>query len=220
MKLICCGTQNIGKSTYVRDFLKEWPMYKTPEKTYRDIIKEKGLVINEEGNEESQRIILNTLVDQAIEYSKEDNVILDRCVLDNLVYTAWLNLNDKVSDEFLDETRLIVRETLKMYDILFFIPMSKFNNVDMVEDGLRSVNVEYRTEVDTIFKAFQGSYLAGDGRIFPKEECPAFIEIYGNPIERIKLTSLYIDKTGNFYGEDQSLMSDIVMPPEKQIIVP
>ena len=72
MKISIVGTSCMGKSTYIKDFLKEWPMYKTPEKTYRDVIKEKGLVINELGNEESQRIILNVLVDQAIEYSKEE----------------------------------------------------------------------------------------------------------------------------------------------------
>ena len=212
MKISIIGTSCMGKSTYIKDFLKEWPMYKTPEKTYRDVIKEKGLVINELGNEESQRIILNVLVDQAIEYSKEDNVILDRCVLDNLAYTSWLNLNDKVSDKFLDETRLIVRETLKMYDILLFTPISKFNNIDIVSDGLRSVNPVYREEIDILFKTFQTSYLSGDGRIFPKEDCPAFIEIYGTPLERIKLTSLYIDKNGKPYGDDKSLINDIVVP--------
>jgi hypothetical protein len=210
----------MGKSTYIQDFLKEWPMYKTPEKTYRDVIKEKGLVINEAGSEESQKIILDALVDQAIEYSKEDNVILDRCVLDNLAYTSWLNLNDKVSDKFLDESRLIVRETLKLYDILFFFPVSKFNNVPLEQDGLRSTDPQYREEIDMLFKAFQQSYLSGDGRVFPSSECPAFIELYGSREERIKLTSLYIDKDGKPYGDDQSLMSDIAMPPEKQIIVP
>ena len=63
-----------------------------------------------------------------------------------------------------------------------------------------------------MFKAFQTSYLSGDGRIFPKEDCPAFIEIYGTPLERIKLTSLYIDKNGKPYGDDKSLINDIVVP--------
>lgn len=220
MKIICCGTQNIGKSTYIKDFLKEWPMYKTPEKTYRDVIKEKGLVINESGTEESQKIILDVLVDQAIEYSKDDNVILDRCVLDNLAYTTWLSLTDKVSEKFLEETKDIVRETLKLYDILFFFPISKFNSIPLEQDGLRSVDPQYREEIDFIFKLFQQSYLKSDGRVFPKDECPALIELYGSREERIKLTSLYINPEGKPYADDQSLMSDIAMPPEKQIIVP
>ena len=220
MKICATSAQGLGKTTYIQDFLKEWPMYKTPEKTYRDVIKEKGLVINESGTEESQKIILDVLVDQAIEYSKDDNVILDRCVLDNLAYTTWLSLTDKVSEKFLEETKDIVRETLKLYDVIFFFPISKFNNIPLVADGLRSVDPQYREEIDFIFKLFQQSYLKSDGRVFPKDECPALIELYGSREERIKLTSLYINPEGNPYADDQSLMSDIAMPPEKQIIVP
>jgi GTPase SAR1 family protein len=101
MKIAVIGTQNIGKTTYISDFLKKWPMYKQPDKTYRDEIKDKNLKCNEDGDEESQRIILDCLVDQAISYSKDEFVILDRSVLDNLAYTSWLNLYNKVSDSFL-----------------------------------------------------------------------------------------------------------------------
>jgi len=220
MKICVTGTACQGKTTYISDFLKNWPMYKTTEKTYSDIIKEKNLTINEEGDEESQKIILDVLVDQAIEFSKDDNVIYDRCVLDNLAYTVWLNLNGKASDEFVDKTRTIVHETLRMYDIIFFFPLTKQNPIDIVNDGLRSTNAQYREEIDSIFKIFQQTYIKSDGKIFPKDDCPAFIEIYGTPEQRIKLTELYITKEGKAYGDEDSLMSDIYMPPEKEIIVP
>jgi predicted ATPase len=219
MKLCVVGTACQGKSTYISDFLKNWNMYKTTEKSYRDIIKEKKLSINENGNEESQKIILDILVDQAIDFSKDDNVIYDRCVLDNLAYTFWLNANGKVSDEFLEKTRTIVHETLKLYDILFFFPISKFSKIELTESENRSINVEYRDEIDQIFKAFQQSYLSGDGKIFPTIESPAFIEIYGTPEQRIEMTKLYINTNGNIYGEEDSLISDLYLPPEKQIIV-
>lgn len=214
MKIAVVGSQNTGKTTYISDFVKKWSMYKTPEKTYRDIIKEKNLSINENGTEESQKIILDALVDQAIEYSKKDFVILDRSVLDNLAYTSWLNLYEKVSDKFLDQTRLIVRETLKLYDILFFLPLTKFSNIEIKEDGLRSIDPVYRQEIDTIFKAFQESYNKGDGRVFPKDDSPAFIEIFGNPEERIKMTEFYLQENGTPFGEDQSLISDISVPDQ------
>jgi len=220
MKICVTGTACQGKSTYISDFLKNWPMYKTTEKSYRDIIKEKNLNINENGDEESQKIILDVLVDQAISFTKDENVILDRCVLDNLAYTVWLNLNGKVSDEFVDQTRTIVHETLRMYDVLLFFPITKQSPIKIVDDGLRSVDPQYREEIDAIFKIFQQSYLDGDGKIFPKNDCPAFIEMFGTPEQRIKLTELYINKDGSPYGDEDSLMSDIYMPPEKEIIVP
>lgn len=209
MKIAIVGTQCIGKTTYINDFLKKWPMYKQPETSYRDIIKSKNLPINENGTEEGQEIILNALVDQIIEYSKSDFVILDRSVLDNLAYTAWLNLTGEVSNVFLEKTRRIVMESLKLYDILFFLPLTKMSKIDIEADGVRSVNEQYREEIDVIFKSFQNSYHKGDGRVFPKTDCPALIEIFGSPIERIKLTELYLDNSGKCFEETESLLSDI-----------
>jgi predicted ATPase len=217
MKIAVVGTQCVGKSTYIKDFLKKWPMYKTPEKSYRDIIKEKNLPHSSKSNEETQNLILNFLVDQAIEFSKKDNVILDRCVIDVLAYSSWLNLNDKLSDKVLDQQRIIVRETLKLYDILFFLPITKVSPVELKDNGFRDVDPIYREEIDTVFKAFQESYHRGDGRVFPKDDTPAFIEIYGNPEERIAITEFYIMEDGKGYGENQSLLNEILPASEQTL---
>jgi hypothetical protein len=46
--------------------------------------------------------------------------------------------------------------------------------------------------------------------VFPASDCPAIIEIFGNQEERIKMTELYLTESGKPYGEDQSLISDII----------
>ena len=56
MKIAISGTHCMGKSTYVQDFLKKWPSYKTPEKSYRDYILEKNLPHSKEATEDSQKI--------------------------------------------------------------------------------------------------------------------------------------------------------------------
>ena len=207
MKIAVCGTSCIGKTTYIQDFLQTWKNYKNPEKTYRNSVDKE--LLNKSGTEESQKFILNALVDQAIEFSKKDNVIFDRCVLDNLVYTTWLYLNDKVSEKFLEESRIIVRETLKLYDILFFIPITKVAPVEISEKETREPDSVYREEIDNIFKSFISSYHKSEGKIFPSEDCPAVIDIFGSPIERIKVTQLYLTENGTPYGEDQSLITGI-----------
>jgi hypothetical protein len=219
MKIACIGTQNIGKTTYIEDFLKKWTMYEKPEKSYRDIIKEKKLNINEEGNEKNQKIILDSLIDQILENSDKNFIIFDRSVLDNLAYTSWLYLNDNVSEKFLNETRDIVRESLKLYDILFFFPLTKFSDIPIEKDGLRSTSESFRTEIDTIFKSFQDSYLKGDGRVFPPNDCPAMIEIFGNREERVKLTGLYIKENGKPFGDDESLIKEVDFSSTNPIIV-
>jgi hypothetical protein len=210
MKIATIGTHSTGKTTYIQDFLKKWPMYETPSNSYRDLIKNENIPHSKNGTEESQKKILNYLIDQTIESCKKDFVIFDRCILDNLAYSSWLNLNDKVSDRFVDETRIIVRETLSMFDIILFFPLTKVSEVPLEENSLRDTDPVYREEIDNIFKVFQQSYLRGDGRIFPVNNSPALIEIFGNREERIKMTELYLQENGKHYGEDQSLISDIV----------
>jgi GTPase SAR1 family protein len=52
MRIGIIGTQGSGKSHLIQEFLNKWPMYKTPEKTYRDIIKSRNIKINQEGDKE------------------------------------------------------------------------------------------------------------------------------------------------------------------------
>ena len=210
MKIAIVGTTCVGKTTYVNDFISNWSMYKTPTNSYRDKLKELNLPHSKNSTEETQTLILNSLIDQLTETSKQDSVIYDRSVLDVLAYSTWLNLYEKVSDKFLDQQRIIIRETLKLYDILFFIPLTKVSPVEIEDNGFREVDSIYRQEIDTIFKAFKDSYNRGDGRVFPVEDSPALIEIFGNQQERIKLTELYLTEEGKAFGEDQSLISDII----------
>jgi hypothetical protein len=210
MKIIVSGCQNSGKSTYIQDFIKNWTMYVKPEKTYREVLKQKKLSHSKNSTEETQKIIMDFLAEQATEMAKNNFIIADRCVLDCLAYSSWLNLNGKLSDKILDQQRILTRETLKLFDIIFFIPLTKVASVEIEDDGFRETDGVYREEIDNIFKVFQQSYMRGDGRVFPTTDSPALIEIFGNREERIKMTELYIDKNGKPFGDDQSLISDIV----------
>lgn len=209
MRIAVMGTACIGKSTFINDFITNWNMYKVCEKPrYTDIIKEKGIKLNEEGNEESQRIILNSLIDQTMGTSSKDNIIFDRSVLDNLVYTLWLNAKDKVSDDFVKETIKLVKEALVFYDILFFLPITKQSPVKFVPQEHRTTNPETRIEIDNIFKAIIHQYNTGDKTYFPfdsKVGCPAIIEIFGTRELRIELAKQYIDTEGKAITEGSNL---------------
>jgi len=217
MRIAISGSTNMGKSTFITDFIKKWDMYETPQKSYRDILKDKNLPHSKESTEETQKVIMDFLTDQALENSTKENVITDRCVLDCLAYSAWLNLNGVVSDKFLDEQRILVRETIKLYDIIFFTPLTKAATVPIENDGFREIDETFREEIDNIFKAFGQSYNQCDGRIFPKEDSPAWIEIFGSREERIKICELYIGEDGNMYGGDESLLSDIIGASESDL---
>ncbi len=89
MRIAISGAQCMGKSTLIKDFLAEWVNYKSPEKTYRDVLVEKGLPHSSSTTKESQQAILDFMVKQLEGTRKSDKIVFDRCPLDNLVYSMW-----------------------------------------------------------------------------------------------------------------------------------
>jgi len=208
MKIAFIGTQCNGKTTLIEEFLQTWPMYKRPEKTYRDIIAEKKIKLNQKGDEKSQRIILDALIDetQAACASGEENIIFDRCVLDNIVYSLWLNAKDKVSDNFIMDCKFLAQETLKSIDIIFYLPLRE--EIKLEKRKGRDIDPVYRQEIDNIFRALVGAYERGDAAFFPRDNCPAIIALEGPPDLRLPQIKLYIKDTGKPFGEeDGSLIS-------------
>ena len=56
MRIAISGTACQGKTTLITDFLEQWPTYKTPKKTYRDIIKDNNLDHSSKTNKKTQKI--------------------------------------------------------------------------------------------------------------------------------------------------------------------
>jgi len=215
MKICVSGTANVGKSTFINDFLKEWPIYKKADNSYREKVKKDPKVkLNKEGDEDSQKIIRDAIIDQAAAYTKKDNVVFDRCIFDYFAYTMWMNNYGKISDLFVEQQLPIVKETLKLYDIIFFIPLLDKYPIEIVpsEDGLRELDPQFRSEVDNIMKAMYSDYVKMDTKkvIFPNEDCPAMIELFGSREERIQMAKLYINANGKPFGESDSLIADAI----------
>lgn len=212
MRIAFSGTANTGKSTLVKNFLAVWPQYKTPEKTYRDIIKEKNYSHSSKTTTETQWDILNFMIDQLQSTSKQEKIVFDRCPIDNLAYTLWAH--DKGIEGFdkayVDKTILLAKESLRHLDIVFLLHYD--DSIKIEDDNLRDTNIEYIKEVDNIFKALFKQYeINYDADVFfPKNDSPGIIVLPSNPQRRIDIISEYIDPTGNLYGEEHSLFN-----PEK-----
>lgn len=215
MRIAICGTANIGKSTLIQDFLQEWGMYGREVKTYRDVLNEKGLPHSKETTKESQKAILDYMVETLKEFKSGDKVIFDRCPLDNLVYSMWaMSQEDSdVDEDFIDECIPIVREALVNLDIIFFIPITKHNKINIEENGNRETDEKYIKEIDSFFKVLQRHYHEHpqDNPFFPRDDSPALIEIFGSKEERIQMIKLYIDAEGDIIGGDGG-SSDIFTP--------
>lgn len=221
MRIAIVGSGCQGKTTVVNDMIKTWPTYKAHESGYRKSVKEKNLPINKETNQDTQWTILNHLVDDLQQYSKDDNVIFDRCPLDNIVYSLWAEDKGEsdIDSDFIKKCMPIVQNSMHSLDIIFYIPITKAAPVIPIPRENREVDYTYITEIDNIFKAI--SYQLTNTNVspfFPKEDRPPIIEIFGTPEERIQMIKLYLNDEGNLIDEESSILSpDNISMMEKLI---
>jgi predicted ATPase len=140
MKIAIVGAQNTGKSTFLKDLLKEFPNYTTPKETYRDLVVAKGLRINQETSDESQRAIRDFLYAQLEENSLND-VFFDRSVIDNYIYTVLAYERGAASKELVEETHTMMLASYDYLDRLFFIPTAV--SVRLTDDQLRDIDTKF-----------------------------------------------------------------------------
>lgn len=188
------GPQNSGKTTLVNK-LKESGLFYVEPKSYRDLIKEKGLSINQNGTFENQMLIMKFMVDQLDELYKSNYevVILDRSILDCYVYSKYLFYNKKLTfDEFKQLSELYCNNVRKLYGI---IHLSYNNKIKLVDDQLRDIDLEYILIINEIFRECIASYsdMGGD-----YDDYYRVMNLLSDNIdEKVKLSIDFIKSCGN-----------------------
>lgn len=211
MRISISGTACQGKSTLIDDIIKKWPMYKRSEESYRKLIKEENVPLNDQVTEDGQWRILNCLIDDIQKTSADDFILFDRGPLDNLVYSLWANSKNttQISDEFIKKCIPLVKETMHSLDIIFFTPITKFSPIPKEARESRNIDEEYIKEIDNIFKAIEHSYTrTGSSPFFPDEDRPPIIEVFGGREERIAMIEFYINESGEAVVEETSILDD------------
>ena len=203
MKIAFVSTHSNGKTKLVEDFLQRWPMYKRTEFQYRDAIKDKKLKLNQKGDKKSQKIILDAMIDeiQSASASSDEFIVFDGCIVENVAYSLWLNSQGlgKVDDDFINDSRVIINQTVKQFDLIFFSPLR-----EEIKLGRKvcDENISYRKEINYILDAMVSTYDKNKGIYFPVNDCPAVIRLEGPPDLRVEQLHLYIKNNGKCFGEE------------------
>lgn len=146
MRIGITGAQSVGKTTLL-NALRSEKLFKDyvicDEVTRR--VKGYGLPINEDGNIITQRLIMNEHIYNAFMH---ENMLTDRTALDGLVYTSYLCSKGKVDNNTMNHVREVFTKVWPMYDHVFYIEPE----FDIVNDGVRSVDVEFRDTIASIFE--------------------------------------------------------------------
>ena len=143
MKISFTGTGCSGKSTLLQLCQKYYSdRFQYITEVTRPLAR-KGFKINEEGDDATQRAIINA----HIENDKLDNVIMDRCIIDGYVYTNWLYSRDKVDEKTYNYAWDTFNEIFDNLDIIFYcVPLT------MKNDGERSTDTNFQKDIDDMMK--------------------------------------------------------------------
>jgi hypothetical protein len=140
-----------------------------PEVT-RKVKREQNLDINEAGDSVTQLFILREHLHN--HYLKGD-ALLDRCIVDGLVYTQYLFDNKQVDSWVYDYARNLFDLLLPKLDIIFY---THPDDVELEDDGERSVDAKFRNDIVLGMKHFLGY----------KECKDRVVTLSGTPEERMK----------------------------------
>ena len=158
MRIAFSGVQCTGKTTLI-NAMAEMKMFKNFQVIKESVrsLKAKGYQINEDGNDDTQLAVMNAHIMNLI----PDNTIIDRCSLDGLCYGEYSYNHGKVTEDTLNFCRKVWELTQDEYDIIFYLRPE----FDMVEDGTRSVNSEFRDETLNIFEKHILSKISEDAML-------------------------------------------------------
>lgn len=206
MRIAFSGAACTGKTTILNAFLNRWPKYFVPQPSYRSILR--GDNHSKKTDKRVQKQILQFMIEQQKQYTPHQCVAYDRCGIDNIVYTLWAFDKGKkgFSQNFVDESIKLVRESMRFLDIIFLMTRDEMGPVE--QNSVREADPLYITETDNIFKAINAQLqTTGISPFFPPNDSPAIIVLEGTVEQRLDQISMYVTEDGNMYGEDQSLVN-------------
>ena len=161
-RIVLVGASSTGKTTVaelLKTKLKEYNFISESTRTIRSY----GFPINEEGTSLTQLAISNFHLEALLD---RKSLILDRGYLDLVVYSRLLNNIDQKVLTYIEETWKRVKHNYTGY---VYFPI-EFKSVD---DGVRSINEEWRRAVDKEFvKEMETSNIE-------------YLTISGSPMQRV-----------------------------------
>jgi nicotinamide riboside kinase len=141
-RIALVGASSTGKTTVYELLKNKLPKYEFINESTRTVASY-GFPINEYGSDATQLAISSFHLEALL---KPYNLVLDRCYMDVLVYTCFMDGIDRGTHDFIQDTWNRIKGEYTHY---VYFPI-EFESVD---DGVRSVNEEWRKKIDERFKS-------------------------------------------------------------------
>ena len=148
MRISFTGAQSTGKTTLLRECCNHpyFRKYHCVKEVTRKVARERGVDINEAGDDVTQLFILN---EHLHNHHVKGDALLDRCIVDGWVYTDYLNNMGKVSCWVQQYAHEMYKLLIPKLDIIFYTDPG---DVPVVDDGERSVDTQFRDDIIELFE--------------------------------------------------------------------
>jgi nicotinamide riboside kinase len=148
MRIAIVGAQGTGKTTLLNKIKESGILddsYVFMDEIVRSLVRKKNIKINEEGDYESQLLILQTHQANALNHS---HMVTDRSCVDAEAYALYNHSKGYFTEEEMNEFEEIFLSTLVLYDKVFFLPVE----FDIVSDNFRSTDKSFQKNISDIME--------------------------------------------------------------------
>jgi len=162
-RIALVGASSTGKTTVYELLKNKLPKYEFVNESTRTI-GSYGFPINEKGTEATQLAISCFHLEALLQ---PYNQVLDRCYMDVLVYSKFMNKITPMTYLYIEDTWNRIKTEYTHY---IYFPIE----FDSVDDGVRSVNEKWRKQVDDEF------------RVVLEGVRQPYLTITGSPMQRVE----------------------------------
>ena len=162
-RIALVGASSTGKTTVFELLKGKLPKYEFVNESTRTVASY-GFPINEFGTDATQLAISSFHLEALL---NPGNILLDRCYMDLVVYSHFMKNIDLKVLKYIEDTWNRVKGEYTHY---IYFPIE----FDSVDDGVRSVNEDWRKQIDSTFQDF----LEGVRK--------PYLTVTGSPLQRVE----------------------------------
>ena len=162
-RIALVGASSTGKTTVYELLKNKLPKYEFVNESTRTV-GSYGFPINEKGTDATQLAISSFHLEALLQ---PYNLVLDRCYMDLVVYSHFMEGIEEKTLRYIEDTWNRIKGEYTHY---IYFPIE----FDSVDDGVRSVNEDWRKKVDGLFQ----DILIGVRQ--------PYLTITGSPMQRVE----------------------------------
>lgn len=190
MKIAIVGTDKSGKSTLAKHMQLAWPMYKEPDSKYLEWKNSMSM-----GDE--YFCTWRDLATDSLLHTDGEHIIYEDNLLNNMAEMLWQNELGNISDDVVEQSIMIFRQSVRFYDLILFLSLDP-EKTPIPTGELTDTEKTKRQEVENYLLGLYQDWYTESPTFFVAEDRPPFVKVWGEKEEIVyNVANDFLDKDGN-----------------------